>query len=124
MPPPALPPWTRPANWPDEDPLEVTPHERFERDTQLKNGLRSYRALLYEKPTPYQPPYPVQLCNELNQMPAARAGRHVQEIIYRISWAYRVPCGQVEKDLGQALLYHLNQAIESARREGRLMLEA
>lgn len=118
----ALPPWTRPASWPDEDPLEVTPHERFERETQQPRGIRSYRSLLYDKPTPYQPPYPVQLCNELNQLPMKQAHKHLLEIIYRISWAYKVPAGQVEKDLGQALLVHLQQAFESARKEGRLAL--
>lgn len=118
----ALPPWTRPPSWPDEDPLEVTPHERFERDTVLPNGIRSYRALLYEPPTPYQPAYPVQLCNELNQMPLKLAQRHLLERIYRISWAYGVPCGQVEKDLGQALLFHLQRAVAAAQREGRLAL--
>lgn len=115
-------PWVRPRSWPDEDPLEVGPHERFERDTRLPNGLRSYRALLYERPTPYQPPYPVQLCNEMNQMPARQAQRHVQEMIYRISWAYKVPIADVERDLGRAFLFHVEQALRSARREGRLML--
>lgn len=122
--PPLPAPWTRPASWPDEDPLEVTPHERFERDTRLPDGIRSYRQLLYERPTPYQPPYPVQLCNEMNQMDLGRAHRHLLEVIYRISWAYRVPCGQVERDLGRALVHHLNQALDSARREGRLALDA
>ena len=118
----ALPPWTRPPSWPDEDPLEVTPHERFERDTRLPAGIRSYRQLLYEPPTPYQPPYPVQLCNEMNQMDFGRAHRHLLEVIYRISWAYRVPCGQVEKDLGAALAWHLGRAMVRAAAEGRLAL--
>lgn len=108
--------WKRP----DEDPLEVLPHERFERATLQPGALKSYGQLLYHPMAPNQPPYPVVLFTSLKQMnqPARVKDRLYHEIVYRIAWSYRLDSRTVEQDLDRALQHHSRQNFRRALAEG------
>lgn len=110
----------KPYKRPDDDPLEVLPRERFERATMRPGALKTYGQLLYEPMAPNQPPYPVVLWNEMTQVPEPARPRMLKEIIYRISWTYRLPSHVVEWDLGRAMTHHLQQNLNRALQEGRL----
>jgi hypothetical protein len=97
---------------PDQDPLEVTPHERFELATREDGAIAPYELVISRMAKP--------IMNE-----AARRGlgawREIEEVIARISWAYQVPRVKVEQDLHEMGRRYIEDAVIQAWVEGNLV---
>lgn len=99
--------WRRP----DDDPLQVTPHERFERATMRPGELAPYEIVIQKMAKP---------C-----IVQAGAGDiwSVQQVIYRIAWAYSKRPAQVEGDLHLEGQRQLHAAVERARAAGTIVVQ-
>lgn len=111
----------KPYKPPDDDPLELMPAERFERACMIPGELRTYGQLIHGGPTDYQPSFTIQLWNFLCMQPPAVRPRLMQDAIYYISFAYRVPKATVEYDMGRAIHRALKENLRAAIREGRVI---
>lgn len=112
----------KPYRRPDDDPLEVTGHERFERACLRPGELKTYGQFLNEPAAPGWPPYPIVLWNELAEMTSMKEReRHLQQRLYEIGYMYGLPRAVVEFDMGQAMVNHIEQNIRRAVQEGRLV---
>jgi hypothetical protein len=100
---------------PDGDPLEVTPHERFELATHENGGIAPYEVVISRMAKP--------IMNEVARR-GLGAWWEVGEVIERISWAYQVPKTQVEQDLHTMGERYLLDAQRQAMADGTMMLDA
>lgn len=102
---------------PDRDPLDVSPHEKFEEVTRgerdhLGNSLDTYENVIRKMAKPVM-------------VTAAEKGlaswREITEVIARIHWVYRVPRAQVEADLLAEGNRQLHVAVVDAAMGGLLV---
>jgi hypothetical protein len=104
----------KPRKLPDHDPLEVTPHERFELTTLEPGGIAPYDLVIARMAKP--------IMNE-----AARKGLaawwEIGEVIERIAWAYQVPKTKVEHDLHKAGERYIRAAVMRGLEEGAVWLD-
>lgn len=102
---------------PDRDPLEVSPHEKFEEVTRgerdfLDNKLDTYENVIRKMAKPVM-------------VTAAEQGlaawKEITEVIARIHWVYRVPRAQIESDLLSEGNRQLGVAIINSAVDGLLV---
>ena len=102
---------------PDRDPMDVSPHEKFEETSRgeradIGNTLDTYPNVIRKMAKPVMVTAAEQGLN---------AWREIVEVIARISWAYRVPRAQVEADLLAEGNRQLSNAIVTAAMDGLLV---
>lgn len=102
---------------PDRDPLDVSPHEKFEETSRgeradIGNTLDTYENVIRKMAKPVM-------------VTAAERGlsawKEIVEVIARLSWVYRVPRAQVEADLLAEGNRQLAQAVTKAALDGLLV---
>jgi hypothetical protein len=99
---------------PDGDPLEVTPHERFELATREDGAIAPYELVIARMARP--------MLNELGRR-GYGAWREVTEVVERISWAYQVPKERVADDIEAAQRKYLDANMMRALNEGAYWIE-